>query len=76
MVKIFENIPSNISLHRHDVVVAAKQSARRVLVTHVIISSYIGGDQQLLGNMNNLNVSAKYLLTRYYCNINHRQLTM
>ena len=62
----------------HVVIVAPKQSARRVLVTrvtHVIISSHIGGDEQLLGNMNKLNVSSKYVLTRYYCNINHSQLT-
>ena len=59
-------------------IVAAEQSARRVVVTHVIISSHIGGDQQLLGNMNNLNVSSKYVLKRNYCDINyndHSQLT-
>ena len=52
-------------------IVAAEQSARRVVVTHVIISSHIGGDQQLLGNMNNLNVSSRYVLKRNYCDINY-----
>ena len=35
------------------ILVEAKQSARRILVTHVIISSHIGGGGELLGNINN-----------------------
>ena len=48
-------------MDREHILVEPKQSARRILVTHVIISSHIGGELELLGEMNSLNVSLQEL---------------